>query len=157
MQLKENFLKNKQKYKSILFFLNKVRKKNSLQNGNNDNSSKESTEPYIDKIVELLNCENIDEICNNFKNLSKEEEQELQNFEVNEGLLKEIETSLMLKIKKLLEEEKNMSNNENKDNNDINNEIRGWNNLGIEKGVDISVEGNKKNSDSQNKNEYNKK
>ena len=157
MQLKENFLKNKQKYKSILFFLNKVRKKNSLQNGNNDNSSKGSTEPYIDKIVELLNCENIDEICNNFKNLSKEEEQELQNFEVNEGLLKEIETSLMLKIKKLLEEEKNMSNNENKDNNDINNEIRGWNNLGIEKGVDISVEGNKKNSESQNKNEYNKK
>ena len=63
----------------------------------------------------------------------------------------------MLKIKKLLEEEKNMSNNENKDNNDINNEIRGWNNLGIEKGVDISVEGNKKNSESQNKNEYNNK
>ena len=104
--------------------------------------------------MEILDCENIDEINNNFENISKEEEKELQNFEVSEGLLKEIETSLMLKIKQLLEEEKNINinSNENIENNNIDNqESKVWNNLGIEKGVDISVQGNRINSNNDNK------
>ena len=145
MQLKENFLKNKQKYKSILFILSKIRHKNINPNNLGNNQDEQN----IDKLVEILDCENIDEINNNFENISKEEEKELQNFEVSEGLLKEIETSLMLKIKQLLEEEKNINinNNENNENNNIDNqEIKVWNNLGIEKGVDISVQGNRINT-----------
>ena len=150
MQLKENFLKNKQKYKFILFNLSKIRQKNINQNNFGNNQDEQN----IDKIDELLDCENIDEINNNFENISKEEEKELQNFEVSEGLLKEIETSLMLKIKKLLEDEKNIriNSNENNENNNIDNqENKVWNNLGIEKGVDISVQGNSINSNSENK------
>ena len=150
MQLKENFLKNKQKYKSILFILSKIRQKNINPNNMGNNQDEQN----IDKIVEILDCENIDEINNNFENISKEEEKELQNFEVSEGLLKEIETSLMLKIKQLLEEEKNINinSNENIENNNIDNqESKVWNNLGIEKGVDISVQGNRINSNNDNK------
>ena len=150
MQLKENFLKNKQKYKSILFILSKIRQKNINPNNMGNNQDEQN----IDKIVEILDCENIDEINNNFENISKEEEKELQNFEISEGLLKEIETSLMLKIKQLLEEEKNINinSNENIENNNIDNqESKVWNNLGIEKGVDISVQGNRINSNNDNK------
>ena len=150
MQLKENFLKNKQKYKSILFILSKIRQKKINPNNMGNNQDEQN----IDKIVEILDCENIDEINNNFENISKEEEKELQNFEVSEGLLKEIETSLMLKIKQLLEEEKNINinSNENIENNNIDNqESKVWNNLGIEKGVDISVQGNRINSNNDNK------
>ena len=150
MQLKENFLKNKQKYKSILFILSKIRQKNINPNNMGNNQDEQN----IDKIVEILDCENIDEINNNFENISKEEEKELQNFEVSEGLLKELETSLMLKIKQLLEEEKNINinSNENIENNNIDNqESKVWNNLGIEKGVDISVQGNRINSNNDNK------
>ena len=153
MQLKENFLKNKQKYKSILFILSKIRQKNITQNNLGNNQDEQN----IDKIVEILDCENIDEINNNFENISKEEEKELQNFEVSEGLLKEIEVSLMIKIKQLLEEEKNIniySKEMNETNNIDNQEKKVWNNLGIEKGVDISVQGNSINPN--NNNEYKK-
>lgn len=141
MELKENFLKNKQKYKSILFILSKMRQKKI------ENIESNQTELNIDKIVELLDCENIEDIFTNyenFKNLSKEEEQELQSFEINEGLLKEIETSLLQKIKKLLDEEKNfyIKNNEinvNTSKKKQKNKI--WENLGIQKGVNINVNG----------------
>ena len=101
MLLKENFLKNKQKYKSILFVLSKIRQKNLGQNNEQQN------EPSMDKIEELLESQNIEEININLDQISNEEKEELKNFEVSEGLLKEIEASLMLKIKKLFQEEKN--------------------------------------------------
>ena len=145
MQLKENFLKNKQKYKSILFVLSKMRQKKPQSENNNYNI--EPNETNYDKIEELLDCENIDKININLEELSNEEKKELQNFEVSEALLKDIENSLMLKIRKLLEDEKkgNLTINENddKDNNDNknNNEIKFSNNLGIEKGANISIYG----------------
>ena len=104
MRLKENFFKNKQKYKSILFFLSKMRQKNLEQN--NDNNTNGSTEYSIDKIEQLLECEDIDNYNINLKEISNEEKEELNNFEVSETLLKDIETCLMQKIKKLFEEEK---------------------------------------------------
>ena len=157
MQLKENFLKNKQKYKSILFVLSKMRQKKPQSENNNSNI--EPNETNYDKIEELLDCENIDKININLEDLSNEEKKELQNFEVSEALLKDIENSLMLKIRKLLEDEKkgNITINENddKDNNDNknNNEIKFSNNLGIEKGANISIYGNHSTNDDEDKKE----
>ena len=157
MQLKENFLKNKQKYKSILFVLSKMRQKK--QQSENNNSNIEQNETNYDKIEELLDCENIDKININLEELSNEEKKELQNFEVSEALLKDIENSLMLKIRKLLEDEKkgNITINENddKDNNDNknNNEIKFSNNLGIEKGANISIYGNHTTNEDEDKKE----
>ena len=149
MQLKESFLKNKQKYKSILFVLSKMRQK---KNDNNNIGIGEQNDPNYDKIEELLDCENIDKIVINLEDLSNEEKKELQNFEVSESLLKEIENSLMLKIRKLLEDEKkgNVDCNDNcKDNtmslsisNNNNCELKFTQNLGIEKGDNISIYGN---------------
>ena len=143
MLLKENFLKNKQKYKSILFILSKMRQKNLKEKENNNN---EQNEPNIDKIEELLNFENIDKININCEELSEEEKKELQNFEVSESLLKEIECTLMQKIKKLLEDEKNKNENENEskinnDNNIKKNENLVWKNLGIDKRVNFRING----------------
>ena len=140
MLLKENFLKNKQKYKSILFVLSKIRQKNLGQNNEQQN------EPSMDKIEELLESQNIEEININLDQISNEEKEELKNFEVSEGLLKEIEASLMLKIKKLFQEEKNGNiysneNDEKKNNNDCNN-IKSNNFLDIEKGENINIYGN---------------
>ena len=140
MLLKENFLKNKQKYKSILFVLSKIRQKNLGQNNEQQN------EPSMDKIEELLESQNIEEININLDQISNEEKEELKNFEVSEGLLKEIEASLMLKIKKLFQEEKNGNiysneNDEKKNNNDSNN-INSNNFLDIEKGENINIYGN---------------
>ena len=157
MQLKENFLKNKQKYKSILFVLSKMRQKK--QQSENNNTNIEQNETNYDKIEELLDCENIDNIKINLEELNNEEKKELQNFEVSEALLKDIENSLMLKIRKLLEDEKkgNITINENddKDNNDNknNNEIKFSNNLGIEKGANISIYGNHSTNDDEDKKE----
>ena len=157
MQLKENFLKNKQKYKSILFVLSKMRQKKPQSENNNYNI--EQNETNYDKIEELLDCENIDNIKINLEELNNEEKKELQNFEVSEALLKDIENSLMLKIRKLLEDEKkgNITINENddKDNNDNknNNEIKFSNNLGIEKGANISIYGNHSTNDDEDKKE----
>ena len=157
MQLKENFLKNKQKYKSILFVLSKMRQKK--QQSENNNTNIEQNETNYDKIEELLDCENIDNIKINLEELNNEEKKELQNFEVSEALLKDIENSLMLKIRKLLEDEKkgNITINENddKDNNDNknNNEIKFSNNLGIEKGANISIYGNHSTNEDEDKKE----
>ena len=157
MQLKENFLKNKQKYKSILFVLSKMRQKKPQSENNNSNI--EQNETNYDKIEELLDCENIDKININLEELSNEEKKELQNFEVSEALLKDIENSLMLKIRKLLEDEKkgNLTINENddKDNNDNknNNEIKFSNNLGIVKGANISIYGSHKTNEDEDKKE----
>ena len=157
MQLKENFLKNKQKYKSILFVLSKMRQKK--QQSENNNTNIEQNETNYDKIEELLDCENIDNIKINLEELNNEEKKELQNFEVSEALLKDIENSLMLKIRKLLEDEKkgNITINENddKDNNDNknNNEIKFSNNLGIEKGANISIYGNHTTNEDEDKKE----
>ena len=65
------------------------------------------------------------------------EKKELENFDVSEELLKDIECSLMLNIKKLFEEEKEQNNIDdediNYDNNDINdkNDILNINNRGF--------------------------
>ena len=144
MRLKENFFKNKQKYKSILFILNKMRQKNLEQN--NDNNTNGSTEDSIDKIEQLLECEDIDNYNINLKEISNEEKEELNNFEVSETLLKDIETCLMQKIKKLFEEEKKEDNN--KDENKVNKintedtEKINFNKLGIEREVNLNIFGN---------------
>lgn len=160
MQLKENFLKNKQKYKSLLYFLSKLRPQNS--NNTQNNNSEENThenEPNIDAIEELLECKNDEEININLDQISNEEKKELQNFQVSEELLKEIECSLLQKIKQLFQQEKeddiNINENtdihEDKDCININNKNCKF--YDIEKGENININGNSvnKNIESEDK------
>jgi hypothetical protein len=148
MILKENFLKNRQKYKSILFLLSKIRKNNAQQNNQNNNN--EIGERTMDKIEELLDNQNLENIELNNEVISSEEKKELENFDVSEELLKDIECSLMINIKKLFEEEKEQNNIDEEDikydNNDINdkNDILNINNRGfnIEKRDNIEINGN---------------
>lgn len=160
MQLKENFLKNKQKYKSLLYFLSKLRPQNSnnTQNNNNEENTHEN-EPNIDAIEELLECKNDEEININLDQISNEEKKELQNFQVSEELLKEIECSLLQKIKQLFQQEKeddiNINENtdiqEDKDCININN--KNCKIYDIEKGENININGNSvnKNIESEDK------
>jgi hypothetical protein len=164
MQLKENFLKNKQKYKSLLYFLSKLRPQNSNnpQNNNGEENSHEN-EPNIDTIEELLECKSDEEININLNQISDEEKKELQNFQVSEDLLKEIECSLLQKIKQLFQQEKEDDININENANlqekeddiniidksnlhDINDCININNNncrvYDIEKGENINIKGN---------------
>ena len=139
MQLKENFLKNKKKYKSILFLLSKIRKNNLKQNENDigDNN--------MDKIEELLNNQNLENIDLNSELINSEEKEELKNFDVSDELLKDIECTLMLKIKKLFQEEKNEDiinkEDDNDDNCDINNININKSELDIEKRDNIKIGG----------------
>ena len=139
MQLKENFLKNRQKYKSILFLLSKIRKNNLQQNEN------EIGDNNMDKIEELLNNQNLENIDLNSELINSEEKEELKNFDVSDELLKDIECTLMLKIKKLFQEEKNEDilnkEDDNNDNFDINNININDNELNIEKRDNIKIDG----------------
>jgi len=85
MQLKENFLNNRQKYKSILFLLSKMRQHNLQQN---ENDIEDNT---MNKIEELLNNQNLENIDLNTDIISSEEKEELKNFDVSEELLKDID------------------------------------------------------------------
>ena len=136
MQLKENFLKNRQKYKSILFVLSKIRKHNIQQNEN------EIGDNTMDKIEQLLDNQNLENIDLNMDEISSEEKDELKNFDVSDELLKDIECSLMLKIKALFEEEKNQNINDSNDITDINNIEINKEELNIEKRDNIKIEGN---------------
>jgi hypothetical protein len=136
MQLKENFLKNRQKYKSILFVLSKIRKHNIQQNEN------EIADNTMDKIEQLLDNQNFENIDLNMDEISSEEKDELKNFDVSDELLKDIECSLMLKIKALFEEEKNQNINDSNDITDINNIEINKEELNIEKRDNIKIEGN---------------
>ena len=102
MILKENFFKNKKKYKSILYILNKVKNKN------NDNFQ------YMDKIERLLDGETLND------DFDINDIEKLKNFEVNENLLKGIEKSLLLSfsliIKDYLKNKENEETNENNNN-----------------------------------------
>ena len=151
MQLKENFLKNKQKYKSLLYFLSKLRPQNS--NNPQSNNSEENThenEPNIDTIEELLECKNDEEININLNQISNEEKKELQNFQVSEELLKEIECSLLQKIKQLFQQEKeddiNINENTNIQDVNVNENInisnQNYKVYDIEKGENININGN---------------
>ena len=140
MQLKENFLKNRQKYKSILFVLSKLRKHNIQQNEN------EIGDNTMDRIEQLLDNQNLENLNLNMEEISSEEKDELKNFDVSDELLKDIECSLMLKIKKLFQEEKNQNilneeedNKEIKDKNNIDNITE---ELDIEKRDNIKINGN---------------
>ena len=137
MQLKENFLNNRQKYKSILFLLSKIRKHNLQQN---DNDIEDNT---MNKIEELLNNQNLENLELNSDMISSEEKEELKNFDASEELLRDIECSLMLKIKKLFQEEKNddilEKDDDEKDKNNIN--IK-KDELEIEKNSNIEINGN---------------
>ena len=138
MLLKENFFKNKQKYKSILFLLSKMRKIN------NENTIEDHT---IDKIEQLLDSQNSENININLEEISNEEKEELKNFDVSEDLLKDIESSLMTKINKLFEEDKNDNNNiyikEISDKkNDIIDKNSTYNELGIDKIDNIQINNN---------------
>ena len=137
MQLKENFLNNRQKYKSILFLLSKMRKNNLQQN---ENDIEDNT---MNKIEELLNNQNLENIDLNSDIISSEEKEELKNFDVSEELLKDIECSLMLKIKKLFQEEQNDDIIEKADDiKDKNNININKNELEIEKNNNIEINGN---------------
>ena len=153
LQLKENFFKNKQKYKSILFVLNKMRKQNpELTKTKSVDINTDEGEKSIDEIEELLDKGENEEIKTELENLTKEEKEELQNFEVNEGLLKEIEVSIMMKIKKTFNEDKNnkitISNNNININEDMgvnegkNKEnVKFYGDLNIEKEININIKG----------------
>ena len=140
MQLKENFLKNREKYKSILFVLSKLRKHNIQQNENDigDNT--------MDKIEQLLDTQNLENLNLNMDEISSEEKDELKNFDVSDELLKDIECSLMLKIKKLFQEEKNQNILNEKDDDieiiDKNNTDIIKDEFGIEKRDNIKIDGN---------------
>ena len=138
MQLKENFLKNRQKYKSILFVLSKIRKQNSQLNDN------EIGDNAMDKIEQLLDNQNLENMNINMDDITPEEKDELNNFDVSDELLKDIECSLMLKIKKLFEEEKEQNVlNEGDDNiDDINNKDIINEELNMEKIDNIKISGN---------------
>ena len=140
MQLKENFLKNRQKYKSILFVLSKLRKHNIQQNEN------EIGDNTMDRIEQLLDNQNLENLNLNMEEISSEEKDELKNFDVSDELLKDIECSLMLKIKKLFQEEKNQNIlNEEEDNKEIkdkNNIDSITEELDIEKRDNIKINGN---------------
>ena len=149
MQLKENFLKNKQKYKSLLYFLSKLRPQNSnISHNNNSEENTHENEPNIDTIEELLECKSDEEININLNQISDEEKKELQNFQVSEELLKEIECSLLQKIKQLFQQEKedDININENTNTHDVNNCININNKnsrvYDIEKGENININGN---------------
>ena len=152
MQLKENFLKNKQKYKSLLYFLSKLRPQNSNnpQKNNGEENSHEN-EPNIDTIEELLECKSDEEININLNQISDEEKKELQNFQVSEDLLKEIECSLLQKIKQLFQQEKeddiniNENNNIHDTNDCINISKKNCRVYDIEKGENININGNSAN------------
>ena len=140
MQLKENFLKNRQKYKSILFVLSKLRKHNIQQNEN------EIGDNTMDRIEQLLDNQNLENLNLNMEVKISEEKDELKNFDENDELLKDIECSLMLKIKKLFQEEKKKNilneeedNKEIKDKNNIDNITE---ELDIEKRDNIKINGN---------------
>ena len=133
MLLKENFLNNRQKYKSILYLLSKIRKNNLQQNDLEDNT--------MNKIEELLNNQNLENIDLNSDVISSEEKEELKNFDVSEELLKDIECSLMLKIKQLFQEEKEDDINEKNDEKDKNNIIINKDELEIEKNQHIEING----------------
>ena len=137
MQLKENFLNNRQKYKNILFLLSKIRKHNLQQN---ENDIEDNT---MNKIEELLNNQNLENIDLNSDIISSEEKEELKNFDVSEELLKDIECSLMLKIKKLFQEEQNDDIIEKVDDiKDKNDKNINKNELEIEKNDNIEINGN---------------
>ena len=138
MQLKENFLKNRQKYKSILFVLSKIRKQNSQLNDN------EIGDNAMDKIEQLLDNQNLENMNINMDDITPEEKEELNNFDVSDELLKDIECSLMLEIKKLFEEEKEQNVlNEGDDNiDDINNKDIINEELNMEKIDNIKISGN---------------
>ena len=137
MLLKENFLNNRQKYKSILFLLSKMRQHNLQQN---ENDIEDNT---MNKIEELLNNQNLENIDLNTDIISSEEKEELKNFDVSEELLKDIECSLMLKIKKLFQEEQNNDIMENEDDiKDKNNTNINKDKLEIEKNDNIEINGN---------------
>ena len=133
MLLKENFLNNRQKYKSILYLLSKIRKNNLQQNDLEDNT--------MNKIEELLNNQNLENIDLNSDVITSEEKEELKNFDVSEELLKDIECSLMLKIKQLFQEEKEDDINEKNDEKDKNNIIINKDELEIEKNEHIEING----------------
>ena len=135
MQLKENFLKNRQKYKSILFVLSKIRKHN-IQNEN------EIGDNTMDQIEQLLDNQNLENMDINIDEISPEEKDELKNFDVSDELLKDIESSLMMKIKKLFQEEKNENTFNEGDNNIEINENNENNKLDIEKIDSIKINGN---------------
>jgi hypothetical protein len=139
MTLKENFLKNKQKYKSTLFILSKMRQKN-----NNRNIINDGNEESIDKIEKILESQN-SEI--NLNELSNEEKEELKNFEVSENLLKDIESSLMLKIKKLFEDEKNENLIDN--DNDTGNDEMKENCINTSTNINSNINNNENNAFSQ--------
>ena len=135
MQLKENFLKNRQKYKSILFVLSKIRKHNNQQNNN------EIGDNTMDQIEQILDNQHLENMNLNMEDISTEEKDELKNFEVSDELLKDIECTLMLKIKKLFQEEKEQ-NILNEDDKDIISEKEIINDeLNIEKRDNIKING----------------
>ena len=78
----------------------------------------------------------------NIDEISPEEKDELKNFDVSDELLKDIESSLMMKIKKLFQEEKNENTFNEGDNNIEINENNENNKLDIEKIDSIKINGN---------------
>ena len=80
-----------------------------IDKNNIDNNNIEIKDDFINKIENLLDNENIENI-NIY--ITEEEKEEFENFEVNEEILKNIECSLMLKIKGIFQDEK-MENNDN--------------------------------------------
>ena len=144
MILKENFLKNKQKYKSTLFILSKLIQKNKNNIGS-DNNENDDCIDEIEQILERGNLEN-----DNLKDISNEEKEELDNFEVSENLLKDIESSLMLKIKKLFEEEKKDNLNDNDNVNDIDEKKENNTNTNINNYSNIDNNTNNTNKDDNN-------
>ena len=89
MESQEKYLLNKEKYKPLLFVLTKV--ENQIN---------------IDRVEELLEKSDVENIIFTEDEINQNELENLQNIEVNENLFKQIENALMNRINNFFQQEK---------------------------------------------------
>jgi hypothetical protein len=92
MESQENYLLNKEKYKPLLYVLTKVENKIN-----------------IDRIEELLEKKDVENIVFTEDEINQNEYENLKNLEVNEDLFKIIETALTKRINNFFEQEKKIT------------------------------------------------
>ena len=92
MESQEKYLLNKEKYKPLLYVLTKVENKIS-----------------IDRIEELLEKKDVENIVFTEDEINQNEYENLKNLEVNEDLFKIIENALTKRINNFFEQEKKIT------------------------------------------------
>ena len=98
MNIKECMLKNKEKYKIILHLLQKLKSSSFSNSPSAPNSPGSLSLPAIEKTISELDLNSLADSDFDSAALSEAERKELENFQKNDGLLKEIEEKLMEQI-----------------------------------------------------------